>query len=282
VSISAAQPLLALLASPVGGNPIQYMIEKTLAFHDLDWRYLTFEVEPADLPNAVLGLRALGFRGVHCGDPHKQSIIPLLDRVTETAATVGVVNLAFRQDHDWVGDNTEGKGVVETIAGQVDLTGKRVVLLGAGRVARAVAVELAMAGIADLTIVHRTEVQTGEFVALLTGKFNVPTTVVVWNADFALPPDADLLIHATRLGQGSSNMPLPLNLETLRPEMTVADLTLGSAHTWLLTEAAQRGCKTVDGLSMFIHQVAIAFQLWTGVAPDRQVLREAVEEYWEL
>ena len=86
MSSAAVQPLLALLACPVGGNPTQYMIEKAVAHHDLDWRYLTFEVGPDELGDAVRGLRALGFRGAHCAAPHKQAVVPLLDRTTDTAA----------------------------------------------------------------------------------------------------------------------------------------------------------------------------------------------------
>jgi shikimate dehydrogenase len=91
-----------------------------------------------------------------------------------------------------------------------------------------------------------------------------------------------VLIHATSLGHGSNSARLPLDVETLRPELLVADVQVGAPATWLLNQAAQRGCKTVDGLSMFIHQVALNFQLWTGMDADRQVLREAVEEFWEL
>ena len=132
VPSSAVQPLLALLASPVGGNPTQYMFEKAFAFHELDWRYLTFEVEPADLANAVLGLKALGFHGDQCADPHKRAVLPLLDRATETAAAIGVVNLVLRQERELVGENTEGRGIVGTIGSAMALAGKRVVLLGAG------------------------------------------------------------------------------------------------------------------------------------------------------
>lgn len=282
VPSSAAQPLLALLASPVGGNPTQYMIEKACAFHELDWRYLTFEVEPANLANAMLGLRALGFRGVHCADPHKQAVMPLLDRVSETAALVGAVNLVRRQEEEWVGENTEGRGVVETIHDTLDLAGKQVVLLGAGRVARAVAVELAAAGVAGLTIVNRTVDRAAALAGLLVEKFNTPVSAAGWEGDLTLPPETDLLIHAASTVHGANLSPLPLNVETLRPELLVADVTIDSPHTWLLNEAVGRGCRTVDGLSMFIHQVAIAFRLWTGIDPDRQVLREAIEEFWEL
>ena len=104
MSSPAVQPLLALLAFPVGGNPTQYLVERSFAHDDLDWRYLTFEVGTEDLAAAVGGLRALGFRGAHCADPHKQAVIPLLDRTTETAATIGAVNLIFRDQDELVGE----------------------------------------------------------------------------------------------------------------------------------------------------------------------------------
>jgi shikimate dehydrogenase len=282
VSNSAVQPLLALLASHVGGNPTQYVFEQAFAHHDLDWRYLTFDIDPENLGDAVRGLRALGFRGGHCADPHKQTILACLDRTTETAAMVGSVNLIFRDGMDLVGENTEGKAVVQSIRGLLDPAGKRVVLLGAGRAARAVAVELAAAGVAELVIVNRTEGRAAELVAMLAGKFQTRVSAVPWNDDYAASPEADILIHATSLGHGTSEARLPLVLDSLRPELLVADLAANSPRTWLLGEAARRGCRTVDGLSTFIEQVAIGFQFWTGVDPRRQVLREAVEEFLEL
>ena len=282
MSSPAVQPLLALLASHVGGNPTQYMFEKAFSHHDLDWRYLTFEVTPEGLGDAVRGLRALGFRGGHCADPHKQAVLSCLDRTTETAALIGAVNLFFREEDALVGDNTEAKGLLQMIRGVLDPTGKRIVLLGAGRMARAIAVELATAGAAGITVVNRTEAHATEIVSLLAGKFDVPVTAIAWQEDFAVPADADILIHATSLGNAASDVPLPLAVDSLRPELLVADMTMTSPRTWLLAEAAQRGCKTIDGLNGFIERVAIGFQVWTGVDPDRQVLREAVEEFLEL
>ena len=106
---------------------------------------------------------------------------------------VGAVNLIFREENALVGENTEGKGVVQTIRGLLDPAGKQVVLLGAGRVARAVAVELAAAGVASITIVNRTEGRAGELVALLAGKFAVPVSAVPWHDDYAVPPETDIL-----------------------------------------------------------------------------------------
>lgn len=282
MSSPAVQPLLALLAYPVGGNPTQYLVDRAFADKDLDWRYLTFEVGPEDLAAAVGGLRALGFRGSHCADPHKQAVIPLLDRTSETAAAVGAVNFIFRDEGALVGDNLEGRGVVEAVRRVVDPAGKQVALLGAGWLARAAAVEFAAAGAAGLTIVNRTAARAEELAALMAGKFESPVSVAAWDGDYAVPPETEILIHATSLDQTAGQSPLPLVPESLRPELIVADAVINPPQTWLLREAAQRDCKTIDGLSMFIEQVAIGLQLWTGVDPNRQVLREAAEEFLEL
>jgi shikimate dehydrogenase len=282
MSSPAVQPLLALLACPVGGNPTQYVIEQTFAHHDLDWRYLTFEVEPEQLADAVRGLRALGFRGAHCAPPHKQAVIPLLDRTTESAAAIGAVNLVFREDSALVGDNTDGKGVVQAVGNVLDPAGRQIVVLGAGQLARAVAVELAAAGAAGLTIVNRTEARAGELAALVSAKFGVPASAAAWHDDYAVPPEAEILIHATSLGHGAGDVRLPLAADSLRPSLLVADAAAIAPKTWLLDEARSRGCKTVDGLSAFIEQVAIGLQLWTGVDPKRHVMREAAEEFLGL
>lgn len=282
MSSPAVQPLLALLASHVGGNPTQYMFEQAFAHHGLDWRYLTFEITPDELGDAVRGLRALGFRGGHCAEPHKQAVLPLLDETTETAALVGTVNLIFRNDNALVGDNTEGKGLLQTIRGTLDPAGRRAVLLGAGEMARAVAVELAAVGAASVTVVDHAESQAAELVALLAGKFALPVSAVLWQGDYEVPPEADILINAASPGPNAKEPHPPLALDSLRPELLVVDAVANAPHTWLLDEAARRGCRTIDGLSILIERVAIAFQLWTGVDPSRQVLREAVEEFLEL
>jgi shikimate dehydrogenase len=282
VTSSSVPSILALLAQPVSGNPTQYMIEKAFAHHDLDWRYLTFEVGPENLGDAIHGLKALGFFGGHIGDPHKHSVIPLLNRITETAAAIGAVNLFYRDGDELVGDNVEGKAVLPAIKRIIDPIGKRFVLLGAGKLARATVLELAAVGAAEITIVNRTEARANELVGLLSAKYQVPISAVQWQGEYAVPVEADVLINATSIERQNDDIVVPLFFDSLRPELLVVDVSTDPPQTRLLHEAAQRGCKTVDGLSIFIEQVSLALKLWTGVDPSRDVLRDAVEEYLEV
>jgi shikimate dehydrogenase len=276
------QPIVALLSDPVGGNPTQYMIEKAFAHHDLDWRYLTFEVTSEGLGDAIRGMQALGFCGGHLGRPHKQAVIPLLDRTIETAEIIGAVNLIFREDDALVGENTEGKGLLQSLRRVVDPAQKRIVLLGAGPMARAVAVELAQTKPAEIVVVNRTHQHARSLVDLLGEKFQVQASLAAWEDDYEVPAETDLLIHATAIGQEDPDARVPLVPDSLRPELIVADVTADPPQTRLLREAGKRGCTTLDGLGMYIDQVAIGLKLWTGVDADCDVMREAIEEFLEV
>ena len=282
MSSSSVQPVLALLGHPVAGNPTQYMIEKAFAHHQLDWRYLSLEVAPEDLGDAVRGMRAMGLLGGNCIDPHQQTVLQHLDGANRTAELTGVVNCILRQDGRLIGDNTVGRGMLQSLGRRVDPAGKRIVLLGAGRAARAIGAELALAEAAEITVVNRTEPPGRALVKLLVDELESAASSVVWEDDYQVPAETDVLINATSIGFGDAEARVPLDLRNVTPEVIVADVTANPPRTRLLHEAHSRGCRTLDGLEMFIDQAAISFKLWTGVDPDLVVMREAVEEFLEL
>lgn len=279
---SLVQPVLALLGHPVAGNPTQYMVEKAFEHHELDWEYLSLEVSADDLGDAVRGMRSLGFRGGNCTEPHKQAVIQYLNRITPTAELIGSVNCILREERQLVGENTEGKAVLDALRRRLDLTGKQVVLFGAGRMARAIAVEMALAKVAALTIVNRTEASGRHLVDLLANRMGAPASLVVWDGEYAIPPDTHVIINATSIGQGDSQARVPLRLDNPGPDILVADVIANPPRTRLVREAEERGCQTIDGLEILIAQAAINFRLWTGVDPDLDVMREAIEEFLEL
>ncbi len=259
-SPSSVQPVLALLGFPVGGNPTQFMLEKAFAGLRLDWRYLSLDVRPEDLAAAVGGMRALGFRGGNCTGPHKRAIAGQLDRLTQHAAMVGAVNCFFRDDAGLIGDNTEGRAMLQSLRRKVDPAGKRVVLLGAGAMARAIAVELALAKAAEIVVVNRSE-PAGRGLVDLIGSLQTSASLVVWQDDYAVPAETHVLVDATSI---PGDQPLPLGLDVLTPGAVVADAGWEPPQTWLLDQAAQRGATTIDGLEVFIEQAAINFRQWTG------------------
>ncbi len=276
------QPILALLGCPVAGNPTQFMMERAFAHHGLDWRYISVEVRPEDLADAVRGMRAMGFVGGNCANPHKEAIGQYLARLGSTAEMTGVVNLLLRQEDQLVGENTEGRAVLEAIRQRLDPTGRRCVVLGDGRLARAVAVELALAGAEQILILSRNPASGRPLANLLLDRLEVAAQHILWEEPYALPPQTDLLIHATSIGQQNPEARVPLDFSSLTDATLVVDCQFLPPQTHLVQSAAQRGCQTIDGLEVLLTRAAIDFRLWTGIDPNQEVLREAVEEFLEL
>ena len=276
------QEICAVFGSPVAGNPTQYMMEKAFTHHGLDWRYLTLEIAPEDLADAVRGMRAMGFRGANVTKPHKVTVVGLLDRLTDAAALMGAVNCITRDDKSLVGENTDGKGFMQSLAGIAEPLGKRVVLLGAGGAARAIGVELALAGAAHIEVVNRTAERGQQLVDLINAKTQSPAALTVWQADYRLPAEVDILINATSIGLNDPDARVPVRWGPATERLVVADVVASPPDTRFLREAKDRGATLVDGLGMIVHQAAIAFRLWTGIDPEISVLRDAVEEFVAL
>jgi shikimate dehydrogenase len=279
VSTDSLQEIVCCLGQPVAGNPTQFMMERAFAAAGLDWRYLTLEVPPENLGEAVRGMKALGFKGGNFTIPHKVAVIPLLDRLSEAAELMGAVNCINRVDGQFIGENTDGKGFVQSFRELVDPKDKRVVILGAGGAARAIAVELGLVGVAGITIVNRSELRAQPLVELLNDRVKVATTFVKLAGDYAIDRAADIFINATSIGLGDADARVPVDVLSLRTGLIVADVIFNPAETRLLRDAKSRGCQTLDGLGMLVNQGAIAFKIWTGQEADAAVMREALEEF---
>lgn len=274
--------LVGSMSQGAAGNPTVAMIEAAFAHHHLPWRYINMEVTPDDLGAAVAGARALGFRGFNCSLPHKVSVIQHLDGLGESAAVMGAVNCVVRRDDRWIGENTDGKGFLKSLAAVTDPRGKAVVLFGAGGAARAIAVELGLAGAKRLTIVNRSRERGEELAAMLRDKLQLDAEFVHWHGDYVVPAGTDLVINATSIGLYDAAARIALDVESLRAEMVVADVIGNPPRTRLIREAEGRGCRVLDGLGMLVNQGAIAVQYWTGVEPDAAVMRRALEQALDL
>jgi shikimate dehydrogenase len=276
------QEIVCVFGQPVAGNPTQYMIEKAFAQAGLDWRYLTLEVPPESLADAVRGMRAMNFRGGNLTIPHKVTVIQYLDRLTEAAGLMGAVNCMIREGNELVGDNTDGKGFLQSLRGVTDPAGKQVVLLGAGGAARAIGVELALAGVAKITVVNRSAERAQPLVELLSQKLGIASEYIPWQGVYEIPPEAQVVINATSIGLNDGSAKVPATFAKTSPGLVVADVIFNPPDTQFLKAAKEHGATTLDGLGMIVNQAAIAFRLWTGVDPDTGLMREAVEEFLSM
>ena len=271
--------LVACFGQPVAENPTGAMQEAAFAALGLNWRYLTVEVPPDRLGDAVRGARAFGLRGFNCTIPHKVAVMDHLDEVAPDAAVIGAVNTVRRAGDRLIGENTDGKGFLRGVrqdAG-VDPRGRRAVVLGAGGAARAIATELALAGAADLVVVNRSPGRGEAMAADLAAKTGAPIRFSQWRGTYRVPEDADLLINATSIGlyPDVEAMP-PVDLAGARPGLLVCDAVFNPPETRLLAAARARGLAVLDGLSMLVYQGVIGFRLWTGQDPPEPVMKTAL------
>jgi shikimate dehydrogenase len=198
---------------------------------------------------------------------------------------MGAVNCVVRRDERWIGENTDGKGFVSSLRELTDPAGKRVVMLGAGGAARAIGVELALAGASHVTVVNRSAARGRELHDLLAGKVTAaaPRPFVAefapWQGDYVVPSGTDIVVNATSIGlYPDIDARLGLDPDTLAADMVVADVIPNPPRTRLVRDALARGCRVIDGLGMLVAQGVIGVEYWTGITPDAGVMRRALEE----
>jgi shikimate dehydrogenase len=273
-----------LIASPVAGNPTHFMVEQAFLLAGLDWRFMSFEVDPKDLGDAMRGIRALGFRGVKVAEPHQVTVVEYLDEVTERARLCASVNCVTSDGSRLLGDNTEGLALVDLVRPHLDLTGKKAAVVGAGRLARVISVALAQAGVASIAVASRSPESGQRLVDFVQGETAASASLIEFSdrEPIKIAADMSLLVNASSLSTSDPGASLPIELAGQSAGGVVVDVSYGSPSTWLTQQAAKRGCKVIDGVDLYVEQTALAFSTWTGVQPDKAAMREAAEEFLEL
>jgi shikimate dehydrogenase len=269
--------LTGCFSTPADGNPTVAIVEAAYAHHNLNFRYINTEVLPEDLRDAVAGARAMNWAGFHLSAPHKVEVIKYLDGLGESAKVMGAVNCAVLRDGKLIGENTDGKGFLESLREVIDPSGKVVTVLGAGGAARAIAVEVALAGAKSVNIVNRNMSRGEELSTLVSGICE--SNFYRWDSNFDVPINTEILVNATTVGMhGNSDSQLDLNFDSLKKSMVVADVIINPPLTDLLKQSAQIGCRTIDGLGMVVNQGVLAIKYWTGADADAAVMRKKLLE----
>ena len=271
--------LTGSFAMPAAENPTVAMVEAAYRHHGLDIRYINCEVPPERLGDAVKGARAMGWIGFNCSIPHKVAVIKHLDGLGESAAVMGAVNCAVRRGDQFIGENTDGKGFLQSLRTLTDPRDKMVVMFGAGGAARAIGVELAFAGAKRIIIVNRSAERGRALVDLLNSKTAARAELVTGTTPYRVPKDAQILVNATSIGlypdvEGRIN----LDVASLHPGLIVADVITNPPRSPLIRDAEARGCRTLDGLGMVVNQGVIGIKYWTGIDVDAGVMRRTLED----
>ncbi|MXW01766.1 MAG: shikimate dehydrogenase [Holophagales bacterium] len=271
--------IVGSFADPAAENPTVEMVGAAFRHHNLHWRYVNCEVPADRLAEAVAGARAMGWAGFNCSLPHKVAVIEHLDGLGESARLIGAVNCVVRDgDGRFIGENTDGKGFLRSLEEVAPAAGKRVAIFGAGGAARAIAVELALAGATEITIVNRTRERGEELALHIASHTATRTRFELWRGVYRLPETVDVAINATSIGLFPDvDAELPLEVDSLRPAMVVADVIPNPPRTRLLDAATARGCTVLDGLGMLVNQGVSGIRYWTGVDVDPRVMRARLE-----
>jgi len=279
--ITASTTLVGLIGWPISHSVSPVMHNAAFAELRMNWRYVPLPVRPERVGEAIAGVRALGLRGVNVTVPHKQAVMPFLDRWSPAAAAIGAVNtIVVGEEGELLGENTDAAGFVTDLrANGVDPAGKRVLVVGAGGSARAIVYGLAEAGCDSLVLLNRTLDKAESLLAAMRELFpDVPMTTRSFpDGVAASAPDAELIVNCTSLGMSPNLEGLPWDEDVeFREGQTVYDLVYNPAVTRLLQLASVDGATVIGGLGMLIHQGAIAFEKWTGEEAPVDVMRRAV------
>ncbi len=255
----------------VFGNPVLHSLSPVMhnaAFAATGYNGIYAAIRVKDIRPAMAGVRALGLRGASITLPHKEAVLACLDFIDPAARRIKAVNTIVNDDGSLKGFNTDCHGVIQALAEKITIAGRRVGVLGAGGAARAVASGVVSQG-ATVVIFNRSR-EKGEALAADFGAEFRPLS------EFE-PEACDILINTTPVGMFPQEQATPLIAEKLRPGLVVMDIVYTPLKTRLLREAESAGCQVIDGLSMFVHQGARQFELWTGLEAPLEIMRMAVE-----
>jgi shikimate dehydrogenase len=264
------------------GDPIEHSLSPTIqnaAFNhlELDFVFLAFRVKAADLENAMRGMHGLGIHGLNVTMPHKSAVIGCLDEVDFTVRFLGSANTILNRDGKLSGFSTDGVGALKALLENgVDLSGKKVLLLGAGGAAKAIAFVL-VPEVGELAILNRSTEKAEELAETLGHMFNRKVVGGALSPDAikATLRDSDVLVNATSAGMKPNLNQSIVAPQWLRSDLTVMDIVYDPVETRLAKDAKAAGAKIVSGVEMLIYQGAASFEIWTGKPAPIEVMRKA-------
>ena len=275
--MSLLPALTGSFSTPAAGNPTVAIMEAAYHHHDIDARYLNCDVAADHLGDAVRGATAMGWIGFNCSLPHKVAVIELLDELADSARLIGAVNCAIRSNDRWIGANTDGQGFLTSLRSVAEPAGQRALILGAGGAARAIAVELALAGASEIWVANRNVSKASDIANLVSSATSSACSAIEWQADLSVPESATLVVNATSLGPPGSGE-VRLSFDAIPAGLVVCDVIPNPPDTSFLRRARQAGATTVDGRGMLLNQAAINIKFWTDVDPDRDVMGRALDQ----
>lgn len=271
--------LFVLIGHPVKYSPSPAMQNSAFEATGLDYIYVSLNVPPGMLPDAVAGMRALGISGANVTIPYKVTIVKLLDELDKSARVTGAVNTIKNCSGKLTGFNTDGDGAIMALMESgINPRSKNVLLLGAGGAAKAIAFSLIKSG-AELTIANRTVPRAKSLAAEIEDKTGKHVQVSGLNKKTLgmISMKSDVIINATSVGMYPDSGRTILTSKMIPRESVVFDIVYKPRMTRLLREARKAGARTIPGEKMLVYQGALSYEIWTGKKAPVEIMRTAVE-----
>lgn len=280
MAISAKTQICAVI-----GDPIEHSLSPAIqnaAFNalELDFVYTAFKVKPAEVANALAGMRALGIVGLNVTMPHKEAVIAHLDEVDETTKFLNSVNTIHNKGDKLFGYSTDGIGALNALKENgANPKGKRVLLLGSGAAARAISYTLVQET-DELVVLNRTVSEAKQLAASLKQRFNKKIVADALTPEVVKKTivDSDILLNTTSIGMKPNVNQSLVEPEMLKPDLTVMDIVYNPIETKLALDAKAVGAKLISGVEMLIYQGAASFEIWTKTQAPVEVMRKAALE----
>jgi shikimate dehydrogenase len=269
--------LFGVIGDPIAHTMSPLMHNDLFQHYSMNAEYFPFHVKKEALQDAVNGMRALGVSGFNVTVPHKVAIIPLLDEIDPLASAIGAVNTVVNRDGKLYGYNTDGSGYVKGLSQYMsNLNDKKVLMVGAGGAARALFFSLAQAGVTCLDIYNRTLSKANELIKECP--YKVASRALEKTEAETVLEEYDVIIQTTTIGMEPNLEEIPFKIDHLKAGTFVSDIIYNPLETKFLREAKKKDAIIQNGIDMFVYQGALAFELWTGIFPDTNRMKQIVEQ----
>ncbi len=277
MTINGKTKVCALIGDPVGHSLSPVMHNAAFKELGLDIVYVAFPVKADELEDAIKGARSLGLLGLNVTMPHKHAVIQYLDETDSTAKAMGAVNTILNERGKLFGYNTDGKGAMIALQeNRADTKEKKMLLLGAGGAAKAIAFQAAQET-EELVILNRTEEKGKQLAELLNKTFGTKVKARTLSVDVLKEEleTTEILVNATSIGMSPNVNASPVPVDLLHSDLCVMDIVYNPLETKLLKDAKNGGAKVVSGLEMLLYQGAVAFEIWTNCPAPVDVMKKA-------
>jgi shikimate dehydrogenase len=273
---------LAVIGNPVGHSLSPLIHNSVSEKYNQDYVYMPIEISEDELENLIKGFRVMAFKGFNITTPYKHDIMNHIDEISPLAEKIGAVNTVTKENNRLIGHNTDGLGFVKSLEEQLtseEIENAVFCILGCGGATKSIAMALCETGVSKIFIANRTVSKAEELAQKVNSFYGETASAIPLTTEMltSIKDEVNVIINTTSVGMGLTSDQSPVEKEVLDSKHMVCDLIYHPRETKLLKMAKETGCKTDNGLNMLIYQGLLAYEIWTGIKPDAEYVKEVLK-----